>query len=169
MPGTALFCPQKAHVMPCTVLLLPGRRRSVACPAICRGPAAKPVHAVCQTSSSRLILLPLRGRSRASLLPRPPARIKSRDTFSAAPGPHPDDLPGTGSKTVARGVSGITGPPDFATAARQIVRMRPRHKPRSYRIRPETATSAIRLSYFASATFSFGGVHPPPSALYRSI
>ena len=39
--------------------------RSVACPAICRDPAANPVHAVCQAESSRLILLPLRGRSRA--------------------------------------------------------------------------------------------------------
>jgi hypothetical protein len=31
---------------------------------ICREPAAKPVHAECQALSSRLILLPLRGRSR---------------------------------------------------------------------------------------------------------
>jgi hypothetical protein len=42
--------------------------RSVACPAICRGPAAKPVHAVCQVQPSCLVLLPLRGRSRASAL-----------------------------------------------------------------------------------------------------
>ncbi len=33
-------------------------------PAICREPAAKPVDAECQASSSRLIALPLRGRSR---------------------------------------------------------------------------------------------------------
>ncbi len=32
-------------------------------PAICREPAANPVHAECQASSGRLILLPLRGRS----------------------------------------------------------------------------------------------------------
>jgi hypothetical protein len=37
----------------------------VACPAICRAPAANPVHAVYQVQPSRLILLPLRGRSRA--------------------------------------------------------------------------------------------------------
>ena len=104
------FCPQEAHVIPCTVLLLPGGRRS----ALAR------------------------------------------------------DLPGTGSKTGLCGVSGTTEALGFAAASRQIVRMRPRHKPRSYRIRPESGTSAIRVSHFASATFSFGGVHPPPSALYRS-
>ncbi|WP_218190165.1 hypothetical protein, partial [Pseudomonas sp. NFACC02] len=31
---------------------------------ICREPAARPVHAGCQAESSRLVLLPLRGRSR---------------------------------------------------------------------------------------------------------
>jgi len=35
-------------------------------------------------------------------------------------GPHPDDLPGTGSKTGACGMSGITESSDLATAARQI-------------------------------------------------
>jgi hypothetical protein len=34
------------------------------------------------------------------------------------PGPHPDDLPGTGNKSGACGVSGTTESPDFATAAR---------------------------------------------------
>jgi hypothetical protein len=37
-------------------------------PAICWEPAANPVHAVYQVQPSRLILLPLRGRSRASAL-----------------------------------------------------------------------------------------------------
>jgi len=37
-------------------------------PAICREPAARPVHAGQQPESSRLVLLPLRGRSRASAL-----------------------------------------------------------------------------------------------------
>jgi hypothetical protein len=41
------FCPEVVQVMPGTALPLPAGRRSVACPAICRGPAAKPVHAGC--------------------------------------------------------------------------------------------------------------------------
>ena len=44
----------------CAPLSLVGARL----PAICREPAVNPAHAVCQASSSRLILLPLRGRSR---------------------------------------------------------------------------------------------------------
>jgi hypothetical protein len=43
------------------------------------------------------------------------------------------DLPETGSKPCACGVSGKTESPGFTTGSRQIVRMRPRHKPRSYR------------------------------------
>ncbi len=62
-PPQSRAWPEGTHVMPGTALLLPGRRRSVARPAICREPAARPVHAGCQASSSRLILLPLRGRS----------------------------------------------------------------------------------------------------------
>ncbi len=44
-------------------LLLPAGRRSVACPAIWREPAVKPVHAECLAQPGRLILLPLRARS----------------------------------------------------------------------------------------------------------
>ncbi|SDH45554.1 hypothetical protein SAMN05216605_106265 [Pseudomonas abietaniphila] len=53
-------------------------------PAICREPAANPVHAVYQVQPSRLVSLPLRGRSRASALLRPPARIKSRPVIRNA-------------------------------------------------------------------------------------
>ncbi|WP_175500243.1 hypothetical protein [Pseudomonas sp. NFACC02] len=42
------------------------------------------------------------------------------------------DLPGTGSKTDACGVSGTTKSPDFAAAAR-----RSRDKPRSYTLQAE--------------------------------
>jgi hypothetical protein len=79
------------------------------------------------------------------------------------------DLPGTGSKTGLCGVSGTTEALGFAAASRQIAGKVERHPGGSYGLRPESGTSAIRVSHFASATFSFGGVHPPPSALYRSI
>jgi hypothetical protein len=48
------------------------------------------------------------------------------------------DLPGTGSKTCACGVSGIVESPDFATAARQIASKVERHPGRSYGLRPES-------------------------------
>ncbi|WP_152666135.1 hypothetical protein [Pseudomonas abietaniphila] len=53
------------------------------------------------------------------------------------------DLPGTGSKICACGVSGIKGSPGFAAAARQIVRVRPRDKPRSYTLQAEAFEEAV--------------------------
>ena len=50
-------------IITCRSALALGRTRT-----ICREPAARPVHAVCQAESSRLILLPLRGKSRAGAL-----------------------------------------------------------------------------------------------------
>ena len=51
------------------------------------------------------------------------------------PGRHPHAERGYDQQPGACGVSGSIESPGFATAARQIVRMRPRHKPRSYRDR----------------------------------
>jgi len=103
-------------------------------PAICREPAAKPVHAECQVLPSRLILLPLPGRSRDKprsygLRPEskaadpPQSRVWPEGTH-VMPGTAlllPErrrsalarDLPGTGSKTCACGVSGKTESPDL--------------------------------------------------------
>jgi hypothetical protein len=48
------------------------------------------------------------------------------------------DLPGTGSKSCACGMSGIIESPDFATAARQIAGKVEHHPGRSYGLRPES-------------------------------
>jgi len=121
-------------------------------PAICREPAARPVHAGCQAESSRLVLLPLRGRSRDkprsyrdrvdlmfcfwsgadarrifdSSINRLDSKLHCRSALAR-------DLPGTGSKTGACRVSGRIESPGFATAARQIAGKVERHPGRSYR------------------------------------
>ena len=48
------------------------------------------------------------------------------------------DLPGTGSKTGACGVSDIIESADFAAASRQIAGKVERHPGRSYGLRPES-------------------------------
>ena len=47
-------------------------------------------------------------------------------------GPHPDDLPRSGSKIRRLDNAWHSACTGFAAGSRQIVRMRPRHKPRSY-------------------------------------
>jgi hypothetical protein len=67
----------------------------------------------------------------------------------ACSGPHSDDLPGTGSKSDACGVSGTTESLDFATAARQIAGKVERHPGRSYGLRPESKADRL-LAMLAS-------------------